>query len=184
MTEWEDLGQVVPDMEYIDIQASNYNPNIDDTITITVTVTDQDDNPITNKSYALKENGETLTTLTTNNSGVATYTYTCDDIGIRRFSIKSYTTYVNVVESRLIIQSIYVELSSIAANGTTSTTTTVRACPNGYSPYFAISTIGWHNISGWSLNGTTLTISTLNASTSQHSAVARGILIYYKDGAF
>ena len=99
---WQDLGQVVPDIEYIDIQASNYNPNIDDTITITVTATNQSGDPIGNQAYALKKNGETLTTLTTDNNGVATYTYTCDNWGLYKFSIKSFSTSINVTGWRVV----------------------------------------------------------------------------------
>lgn len=81
------------DYQY-NITASNYNPNIESSITITVTVTDGNDDLVDNHSFTLNANG-TNVSLTTSN-GVATYTYTCNDWGICRFSVKSFSTELNV----------------------------------------------------------------------------------------
>ena len=93
---WTDLGQIIPEIEYIDIQVSNYNVNIDDDVTITVTVTDQNDEPIGNKTYTLKHNDTELTTITTNANGIGTTTYNCDEWGIHNFSVKNNKIQINV----------------------------------------------------------------------------------------
>ncbi len=77
------------------IEASDYNPSIDSTVTITVKVTDQSDNIIPNHSFNLNANG-TNVSLTTDSAGVATYNYTCSNWGVCRFSIKTYTSFINV----------------------------------------------------------------------------------------
>ena len=77
------------------ITSSNYNPNIDNNVTITVTVTDGNDDPVTSHSFTLNANG-TNVSLTTNSSGVATYTYSCSTWGECRFSVQTYTTSLNV----------------------------------------------------------------------------------------
>ena len=181
---WQDLGQVVPDIEYIDIQASDYNPNVDDTITITITATNQSGSPIANQTYTLKENGETLTTLTTNSNGMATYTYICSNWGMCRFSVKTFSTFIKVSENRFIFQQKNISLSSTASQGASSGTATVTACPTGYTPYVVLMGDGWLNMSSWSLNDSTLTINVLNAGASAHSSTVIVLVIYYKDGAF
>ena len=82
--------------QHIRIEPSNYNPSIDDTITITITVTDQSETPVTGFSVPLTVNGESVTGLTTNSNGVATYSYTCDEWGIVKFEVNSYTCFIKV----------------------------------------------------------------------------------------
>ena len=82
--------------QHITIEPSDYNPTIDDTITVTITVTDQADSPVSGFTVPLQINGESVTGLVTNSSGVATYTYTCDEWGTIKFAVKSYTTFINV----------------------------------------------------------------------------------------
>ena len=79
---------------HYNITSSNYNPNIDSTVTITVTVTDGDDNLVDNHSFTLNANG-TDVSLTTSN-GVATYSHTCSNWGVCRFSVKSYSCFIKV----------------------------------------------------------------------------------------
>ena len=92
------------DYQY-NITASDYNPNIDSSITITVTVTDGNDNLVDNHSFTLNANG-TDVSLTTSN-GVATYSYTCSDWGVCRFSVKSYSTQINVTGLKQVKQRVW-----------------------------------------------------------------------------
>lgn len=78
-----------------DITSSNYTPNIDGTVTITVTVTDGNNNPVNNHTFNLNVNG-TDEELTTNSSGVATYTYTCSTFGVSRFNVDGYDCIIKV----------------------------------------------------------------------------------------
>ena len=80
----------------IDINCSDYNPDIDTTITVTVTVTDQNDDPVTDYTVPLKIDGTSITGVTTNSSGVATYNYSCNDWGVHKISVKSVSAYVKV----------------------------------------------------------------------------------------
>ena len=81
----------------ITIEPSDYNPDIDDEITITITVTDQNDDPISNWNVPLTINGTAVaTTLTTDTNGQVTYTHSCDDWGVCRFSVNSFATQINV----------------------------------------------------------------------------------------
>lgn len=83
--------------QHITIEPSDYNPDIDDEITVTITVTDQNNDPISDWTVPLLINGSAITgTLTTNNQGVATYTHTCNEWGVCRFSVKSYSTNINI----------------------------------------------------------------------------------------
>ena len=81
----------------IQLTATNYNPNIDTNTTITITVTDQNDDPITNWTVPLQINGtEPTTPITTDNTGTATYTYTCNDWGTVRFQVKTASLQIQV----------------------------------------------------------------------------------------
>ena len=80
----------------IDINCSNYNPDIDTTITVTVTVTDQNDDPVTGYTVPLKIDGTGITGVTTNSSGVATYNYSCNTWGVHKISVKSVSAFINV----------------------------------------------------------------------------------------
>ena len=80
----------------IDINCSNYNPDIDTTITVTVTVTDQNDDPVEDYTVPLKIDGTGITGVVTNSSGVATYNYTPTTGGIHKLSVKSVSSFINV----------------------------------------------------------------------------------------
>ena len=80
----------------IDIQSSNYNPSLNSSITITITVTDQDNNPITNWNVPLKRNGTNISNISTNQNGIATYTYNCSTYGNHIFSVKTSNITIHV----------------------------------------------------------------------------------------
>ena len=56
----------------VDLKVSKYIITYGETVTITATVTDFNGNPIKNKQLLMKQNGNTVDSLTTNNNGVAT----------------------------------------------------------------------------------------------------------------
>ena len=80
----------------IDINCSDYNPDIDTTITVTVTVTDQNDDPVEDYTVPLKIDGTGITGVTTNSSGVATYNYSCNTWGVHKISVKSVSAFIDV----------------------------------------------------------------------------------------
>ena len=79
-----------------EITSSNYNPNIDSTITITVKATNQAGNAMGNHTFTLTLPDGSTVSKTTDSSGVATHSYTCNTWGVCRFSIKTFNCFINV----------------------------------------------------------------------------------------
>ena len=77
-----------------DLSVSDYNPVIDSTVTVGVNVTDGNGEIVNNHSFKLWINDESYETLTTNNEGYASYTFTCSDWGIVRFTAETKNTTV------------------------------------------------------------------------------------------
>ena len=71
---------------HYNIVSSATNPTVGAEITITVTVTDGGGNAVSNHEFTLNKNG-TDTTLTTDNNGQATSTYTSSTWGLRTFRV-------------------------------------------------------------------------------------------------
>lgn len=91
------------------LTVSDYNPNIDSTITVTVTVKDVYDDPVENESVQVtcnigkftKLNGSTISdtqsvTGNTDSNGQFTLTYTCSEWGLATFSANNISTQVHV----------------------------------------------------------------------------------------
>lgn len=78
------------------LSSSNYNPTINSTITITCTCKNVLGNPIANKTLTLMMNGVSQGTSTTNSLGVATWTVTCDEIGLQDFRVENQSIQVKV----------------------------------------------------------------------------------------
>ena len=114
------------------IVASDYNPNIDSTITVTVTVKDVYDDPVENESVQVtcnigkftKLNGSTISdtqsvTGNTDSNGQFTLTYTCSEWGLVTFSAKNHNTQIRVAGFRKIVEnatySLYVDESTRTA---------------------------------------------------------------------
>ena len=90
-------SDVLGDNYYIyELTSSNYTPALNGTITITCTVTDVYEDPIGNKSITLYKNGTSVSTQTTNSSGVATWSVTCSTAGIQSFKVENKTIEVFV----------------------------------------------------------------------------------------
>lgn len=77
-----------------DLTVSDYNPVIDSTVTVGVNVTDGNGEIVNNHSFKLWINDDSYETLTTNNDGYASYTFTCSDWGIVRFTAETKNTTV------------------------------------------------------------------------------------------
>lgn len=91
------------------IVASDYNPNIDSTITVTVTVKDVYDGPVENESVQVtcnigkftKLNGSTISdtqsvTAQTDSNGEISLTYSCSEWGLATFSANTTSTQIQV----------------------------------------------------------------------------------------
>ena len=92
------------------IECSDYNPNIDSTITVTVTVKDVYGDAVSGESVTVTASEGTFTQLngsditsdssvtgTTNSSGQFTLTYTCSEWGLITFSANNTSNQINVV---------------------------------------------------------------------------------------
>lgn len=83
-------SDVLGDNYYIyELSSSNYTPVLNGTITITCTVTDVYGDLINNKFITLYKNGTSVSTKTTNSSGVATWSITCSTAGIQSFKVEN-----------------------------------------------------------------------------------------------
>ena len=101
------------------IECSDYNPNIDNTITVTVTVTDVYCDAISGESVTVTAsegnftqlNGSNITnassvTGTTNSSGQFTLTYACSEWGIINFSANNMYNQIKVTGFKKVLNNI------------------------------------------------------------------------------
>lgn len=78
---------------------SSTNPTIGNSVTVTITVTDGNDDPVADHSFTLTQPNGT-SDLTTNSSGVATFTYTPSTWGIKTFRVGDIARVIKVSGSR------------------------------------------------------------------------------------
>lgn len=101
---------------HVNLEASNYNPSIDSTITLTANITDEFGNPIPFYPLTLKKNGSSLSQGITNNVGMTTFTYSCFSIGLQCFSINDSNIFVNIAGEAYPVGSIYMSVNSTNPN--------------------------------------------------------------------
>lgn len=75
-----------------DLTLSNYNPTISSIITLSVYVTDGNDDPVTNHPIPIYVDGTYSSTITTDNMGAASFSYTCSHAGQVFFSASNKRT--------------------------------------------------------------------------------------------
>lgn len=83
-------------VKFYELVASNYNPDIDDTITIECTVTDIYGNKVSGLQVSLYENNELKTSGLTDSNGKATWNITCSKFGLRDFAAGNVHCQVKV----------------------------------------------------------------------------------------
>ena len=82
------ISDILGDNYYIyELSSSNYTPSLNANITITCTCKTVYGDAVNNKSLTLYQNGSSVSSQTTNSSGVATWTITCSSAGVQRFNI-------------------------------------------------------------------------------------------------
>ena len=99
------------------IECSDYNPNIDNSITVTITVTDVFGDALSNESVTVTAsegnftqlNGTSITaaatvTATTNSSGQFTLTYNCTEWGLITFVANNTSIQIRVTGFRVVTQ--------------------------------------------------------------------------------
>lgn len=80
---------------------SSTNPVIGNQVTVTITVTDGNDDPVADHSFTLNQPNGT-SDLTTDNNGVATFTYTPSSWGIKTFRVNDIARVIKVSGGRSI----------------------------------------------------------------------------------
>lgn len=83
----------------VDWSISNYNPNIDSTVTVRARIMDMFDNAISYENVTLNYEAGGVggsVNLISDSDGYVSYEYTCSSWGQCRFSIKTYDTFINV----------------------------------------------------------------------------------------
>ena len=79
-----------------ELSSSNYNPNINNDIAITCTCKNVLGNPVSNKTLELFQNGSSVGTATTNANGIATWTVSCDELGLQDFRVTNTNIQIKV----------------------------------------------------------------------------------------
>lgn len=176
------------------IVASDYNPNIDSTITVTVTVKDVYDDPVENESVQVtcnigkftKLNGSTISdtqsvTGNTDSNGQFTLTYSCTEWGLATFSAKNASKQVHVTGWREITAGtgqLWVNDETKTAvfyftrtGAITSEISYSNAIPSDYRPYSNVRMIAHNSTSavvklGVESNGTVRLSTSIYGSTS------------------
>ena len=97
------LNNIPSDYHY-EMSVSNYNPLIDSSVTVTVQVTDSHNEIAEDYEFTIDLNGFEVT-LTTDDEGIATYTYTCREWGVQTFRIGENTIQINVTGLKLVSES-------------------------------------------------------------------------------
>ena len=87
-----------------DLVSSEYNPQIDSTITISCYCTDIEGVNVIGKVLTLKRNGTTVGTSQTNQQGVATWTVTCDEWGLQDFRVANTSIQIRVTGFRVVTE--------------------------------------------------------------------------------
>lgn len=78
------------------LYSSSYNPTIDSNITISCRVQTVTGEDVEGETVTLYQNGSSIGTATTDSSGVATWTVTCDEWGLQDFRVENQSIQVNV----------------------------------------------------------------------------------------
>ena len=120
-------GTYEPPTINVTLSASSNTVNIGASITLTATVTDEDDEPMENATVTFKVDGSTIDTASTNSSGVATLSYTCNTAGSLSFTASvgsSTSTAATVTVNKL---STSTSLSTSGNNVLVGTSVTLTA---------------------------------------------------------
>ena len=110
------------------------------------------------------------------------YKYNVIFVGSFKLFTSTNTTsiQINVIQHDVFFYSNSISFGNIAKNGTSSKSISVPACPTGYSYVPIFKTTGWGTVGTCTLSGTTLTVSVINPSDSNHNISFGFTLIYYK----
>ena len=176
--------------EITSIECSDYNPNIDSTITVTITVDDVYGDAVSGESVTVvasegnftQLNGSDITsassvTGTTNSSGQFTLTYNCTQWGLITFTANNVNMQVNV--QAIQVQHISTSNKSCGSLYSVEVTATVTSCPSGYS-YLFIPENNYRSVTRLtSLSGTTASFEVTNINNATQNVNAKGWLIYY-----
>lgn len=98
----------------VDWSISNYNPNIDSTVTVRARIMDMFDNAISYENVTLNYEAGGVggsVNLISDSDGYVSYEYTCSSWGQCRFSIKTYDTFINIANPYP-VGSIYMSVNS------------------------------------------------------------------------
>ena len=85
-----------------ELTSSTYNPTIDTSFTITCKVTNSFGNNVSGKSIILYKDGTSVSSATTNSSGVATWTVTLDDWDNHHFHCNNATLDLSATGCKII----------------------------------------------------------------------------------
>ena len=188
-----------------DIECSDYNPNIDNSITVTITVTDVYGDAISGESVTVTAsegnftqlNGSDITaassvTGTTNSSGQFTLTYNCTHWGLITFVANNTSNQIRVSGWRQLKtfgttgvvktngEYVYIYCADLISNVTSRQTRGIGTVTTGYEPpsYFAVEASQDQAYNHKFIVGTNGNISVSNSTTSTLSIQVSNSIIY------
>ena len=188
-----------------DIECSDYNPNIDNSITVTITVTDVYGDAISGESVTVTAsegnftqlNGSDITaassvTGTTNSSGQFTLTYNCTHWGLITFVANNTSNQIRVSGWRQLKtfgttgvvktngEYVYIYCADAISNVTSRQTRGIGTVTTGYEPpsYFAVEASQDQAANHKFIVGTNGNISVSNATTSTTTIQVSNSIIY------
>ncbi|MBP5423331.1 MAG: hypothetical protein J6Y78_12915 [Paludibacteraceae bacterium] len=160
------------------LSASDYNPTLNGEITVSCHCTDANGNDVVGKSLTLYKNGESVSSATTQDNGVATWTVNCTTEGLNNFSVMDSNIQVNV-KVQAIVHTFGYTLNSVPSMDTRSGDITISAIPTGWSVYLMGFTCNYGTLVSYTIkNSTTATLTCRNLSDATHGLTGNIVLLY------
>ena len=194
-----------PSILVTSLTVSDYNPNIDSTVTLTVTVKDEYNHPVVGEEVTVTASDGDFTQLdgsaitaassvtgTTNNSGQFTLTYTCSEWGLITFSANNTSNQIRVSGWRQLKtfgttgvvktngEYVYIYCADSISNVTSRQKKGIGTVTTGYEPpsVFAVEASQDQSANHKFIVDTTGNISVSNATTSTTSIQVFNSILY------
>ena len=160
------------------LSASDYNPTLNGEITVSCHCTDANGNDVVGKTLTLYKNGGSVSSATTQDNGVATWTVNCTTEGLNNFSVMDSNIQVNV-KVQAVVHIFGYTLNSVPSMDTRSGDITISTIPSGWSVYLMGCTCNYGTLVSYTIkNSTTATITCRNLSDVAHTLTGNIVLLY------
>ena len=191
------ISEILGDNYYIDKLTSNdYSPSVGDTVTITLLVNDVFGDPANGQTRTVtctggsfvSVNGTSITAsssveVTTGSGGTVTLGLSvsvADNIIVSDGRVECVVSSLSTSITNLVqIQTVSFDFGSLAVNGSSTKTKTVKAKPDGMDSAIIPRIQNFCTIQGANLNGTSFSLTAQNQSNGTHTCNATVLLVYF-----